>query len=873
MKKINIYRIIFTAFVLSTFAACNEQLDLPSDGRITMDEVFNDYNRTRGYLNSCYGYCPAPYMDRASLTDEAEDADDITANSRYSNWYEGNVTAINFGSNSTDGNPWGHLYEGIRKCNVFIENMKTATVYASEEVKAGWVAQAQTLRALYYLQLIKRYGGVPIIDKPFEVGADFSAVARSTFAEVVDFIVKDCDEALAVPNTQDGFHWAVYDNQFGIMTRAAAYAIKSEAVTYAASELWSDGTYTWEEATAVNAEALAQCLANDYKLFDVEPAPDIAQNPYALYFITSSNDQRSVDKETILQIGGQMQVWKYAGLPTNAGMEKAGPCPTQDLVDSYEMANGEMPITGYSDADHLQPVINEASGYDPTNPYLGRDPRFYASIYYNGAPRNLGSTVVIRNDRYDLDLTSSTNQLDVVPLEEGGYELTTLGGDPNVMITALTEGLNNPPSVVLKFEYTSSAEVAPQFYFGPALAEPRSIKPAAIPKAEEWSTYAVDMTDAAVSFGWGNAGDNLRFDVGVNQDVKFKVKNIRIEVVSGIEIRNLDLTSNANQLGITALTEGYEMVTQGGDPWVMTTGLEEDLGDAPSVALAFEYTSTQDVNPQFFFGPALAEARSIKPSTIPASSEWSTYSVDITGPIASFNWGNAGDNLRFDVGTNSGVTFKIKNIRIEIKEGADLIDVKTYVGGDEEISQINRKYTRTGYYLRKFNNFKSGESNNADGAIRLFRLAELYLNFAESAYQSNGPDAVVSAGGLSMSARDAVNAVRQRAGMPDLPAGLTTEQFEKRYRNERRVELAFEEHRFFDVRRWKILDETDKFVTGMKITMDGEDLTYQRFKFENRQCISDKYFMYPIPQDEVDKMIEIAGQNWQNPGWMDAAGN
>jgi len=674
-------------------------------------------------------------MDRASFTDEAQDADDITPGSKYSIWYGGSITAMSYPSYSVDGSPWGSLYQGIRKCNVFIESIKTATVYASEEVKAGWSAQAHTLRALYYLQLIKRYGGVPIFDKPLEINHDFSQDKRATFSEVVTFILADCDAALAVPNTEEGFHWAIYDNQFGIMSRAVAYSIKSQAVTYAASPLWSDGTYTWAQATEINKEALAQCLANDYKLFDEAPSPEVAQNAYALYSFTSSNDQRSKDKETIYQSGGQMQIWRYAGLPTNPGMEKSGPCPTQDLVDSYEMANGEAPILGYSDASRLNPIVNSTSGYDPANPYTGRDPRFYASIYYNGTLRNLGQTVDTRDDFYSLDFTGTVNQLDVTQIAAGSYDIKTTGGDPYVMLTALTESLNKPPKAILSFEYKSSA----------------------------------------------------------------------------------------------------------------------------------------DINPQIFFGPALAEARSIKPVTIHAAGEWSTYSIDITGEVGSFGWGNAGDNLRFDVGVNQDVTMSIRNIQIEVKSlPAGEVDgsfVQTYVGGNEEISELNRKHTRTGYYLRKFNNFKSGQSNDADGAIRLFRLAELYLNFAESAYQSAGPDATVSAGSISLSAGDAVNAVRARAGMPPFPVGLSKEAFEKKYRNERRVELAFEEHRFFDVRRWKILDQTDKFVTGMRITKDGSDLTYTRFKFADRNCSSDKYLIYPIDQAEVTKVVGYSGTNWQNPGW------
>jgi hypothetical protein len=589
MKKYK--SLLFALATTGLLFSCQEQLELQSDGRITMDQVFSDYNRTRGYLNSCYGHTPTPYMDRASFTDEAQDADDVTPGSNYIVWYSGNITSQSYAAYSADGSPWGQLYTGIRKCNVFIENIKTATVYATAEQKAAWTAQAHTLRALYYLQLIKRYGGVPIIDKPLPINHDFSKDRRASFSEVVNFIINDCRTALAVPANRDGFAWEIFDNQYGIMTRGVAYAIMSQAATYAASPLWSDGTYTWAKATEINAEALHQLLTHDYRLFNLQPTADIAQNAYALYFFTSSNDQRAVDKETIYQGGGQMAVWQWAGMPTNPGMNRTGPCPSQELVDSYEMANGEAPITGYANADRTQPIVNPASGYDPENPYEGRDPRFYASIYYNGSVRYLD--------------------------------------------------------------------------------QPNGKK------------------------------------------------------------------------------------------------------------------------------------------------------------------------------------------------------VETFVGGAEEISAIDRKFTRTGYYLRKFNNYKSGLNNQADGAIRMFRLAEIYLNFAESAYQSAGPDAPITVDGQTYTARGAVNAVRTRAGMPEFPAGMTKEAFEKKYRNERRVELAYEEHRFFDVRRWKILDQTDRFVTGMRITKNGDALTYTRFKFPNRNCFSDKWLMYPIDQNEVDKVIGVGNDNWQNPGWLD----
>lgn len=728
MKKLFILiNIIFAGLIIS----CDDLLDFENDGRITMDEAFDSRVRVQGYLNACYNYRSYPAIDWASYSDEAE-ASDKTSGSKYTSWYNGVATASTFGTYSPDSY-WSSPFQGIRKCNIFIERIKTATNDITEEKKQGMEAQARTLRAFYYLQLIKRYGGVPIISESLTPDHDFSQNKRATFSEVVTFILNDCDMALSVPATKDGFPWEVYANQYGIMTRAVAYAIKSQAVTYAASPLWSDGTYTWDDATEINKEALYECLTHDYELFNHQPSPSDAQNAYALYFISNSNDQRSLDKETILR-GAKMSVWRTAGLPTITGMEKAGPSPTQDLVDCYEMAaTGESPVTGYSDESRLNPIINATSGYDPEKPYAGRDPRFYASIYYNGAERSPG--------------------------------------------------------------------VDPDTYY------------------------------------------NLSFNTASNRR------------------QHLDFTDHGDY---------YDLTTTGSDPWIWLSALGTSLGSSPNITLEFEYKSQADiVNPQVFFAPPLQEARSFKPGTITAANGWTKHVISLAPAIAA-GWGtDPAHYLRFDWGSVAGINFQIRNIKIHIAASGSLNSVETFVGGNEGLSELGNRFTVTGYYIRKFNNHRSDKDNDADGENRLFRLAELYLNFAESACQSDGPDMQITLGpGLSMSARDAVNAVRSRAGMPDFPTGMTVNEFEKKYRNERRIEFAFEGHRFFDVRRWKILGETDSFVTGMRIIKETDgDLTYQRFKFGNRASASDKYLMYPIAEDEVNKMLEISGINWQNPGW------
>src|SRR5690606_4471666 len=136
----------------------------------------------------------------------------------------------------------------------------------------------------------------------------------------------------------------------------------------------------------------------------------------------------------------------------------------------------------------------------------------------------------------------------------------------------------------------------------------------------------------------------------------------------------------------------------------------------------------------------------------------------------------------------------------------------------------------------------------------LMRYAELLLNYAEALNEYDGPNARVY---------DAVNAVRERGGLfpYELPAGLTQEEMREAIRNERRIELAFEGHRFFDVRRWMIAEETDnKMMTGMEVIRDGSSVTYNRFEVRKHNFRKAMYF-WPIPYSEVAKSPELL----QNP--------
>ena len=174
--------------------------------------------------------------------------------------------------------------------------------------------------------------------------------------------------------------------------------------------------------------------------------------------------------------------------------------------------------------------------------------------------------------------------------------------------------------------------------------------------------------------------------------------------------------------------------------------------------------------------------------------------------------------------------------------------------------------TPTGYYLKKLLhpavNLASGSKYDKDTHTWVtFRLAEFYLNYAEAVFKYLG-SATATTAEFPMSADEAVDKVRARVGMPAFPTDLNADQWWQKYTNERRVELAFEGHRFWDVRRWKEADKYFKVITEMKLTKDSDgNLTYTRKKVS--RIWDDKMYLFPIPNSDRLKNPNLT----QNPGW------
>ncbi|HTD94196.1 MAG TPA: RagB/SusD family nutrient uptake outer membrane protein [Chitinophagaceae bacterium] len=584
MKKIALRLVAISIGVIVGLGCNKNPLDITPDGRMSLDDVFKNPDRTEGFLNTVYSSIPSyffSYIEYAFLAPSSDEASDSQVGNQPANisaqWIIGALnpsnnplTNPNYGKNADH---YPAFWTGIRNANVFLANIDNAVV-SSELYRPRFKAEAKLLRAFYYWELIKQFGPMPIVSEPFTNTFDYTSLVRPTFQADIDFIIKDCDDAIAEPTLPIRL---TTESERGRFSKAVAYAIKSEATLYNASPLWNAGNDVakWQAAAAQSKQALTALTAGgQYAL---------AGN-YENYFISYSDLTSSpLDKETIFEVAKRAEsLLSYVNSIPSKPTYKAGTCPSQELVDSYDMqATGEPAITGYNDAEHLHPIINSASGYDETKPFVGRDPRFYATVWFNGA----------------------------------------------------------------------------------------------------------------------------------------------------------------------------------------------------------------------------------------------VY-----------------DNI-----------------------GGQLHTIQTYLGGADQLikNPPNQQNTHTGYYLRKFIDPKIQNGQVPNAGWKKYRLAELYLNYAEAENEASGATADVYS---------AINTVRRRVSMPDLPGGLSKDEMRKRIRNERRVELSIEEHRFWDVRRWKILDQTDKLVTGMEVIKNPNNtFSYNRFITEQRNAWQEKYLLFPIPIGEA-AIIPDFNTN-QNAGW------
>lgn len=407
MKKYII--LLFASIMMS---CTDSYLDKTPDEDMTLDEVFQERNYTEAYLSNVYSYLPLEltmawhsWMGRDLNLNPfvgAADEMEMSWNTPYNQFMNsGAWSAADSGISAPAF--WWWYYEAIRTANIFLENVHKTPM--NEEDKNRWVGEAYFLRAFYHFMLFRVYGPIPLMSKSVDTDEDFSKYNRRPVEEVVQFILDDCDRAYPLLDIK------VTSDKYGRVTSAAVLALKSRLLLYAASPLFNGNSdyVNFKDAEGRNmfpvsydkqkwrlaADAAKRCIdeveAAGYKLYYAESGDPMES--YAKLFLVRHNSE-------VLFARNSGEGYNFEQLCTASGQGGwSGLNPTQNLIDAYEMQdNGLSPITGYEGG---KPVINPASGYvekgfaadahpkgyypaGTHNMFVGRDPRFYASINFNG---------------------------------------------------------------------------------------------------------------------------------------------------------------------------------------------------------------------------------------------------------------------------------------------------------------------------------------------------------------------------------------------------------------------------------------------------------------------------------------------------------
>ncbi len=350
MRKI-IYIQLCLIFALS-FTSCNDFLDRKPLDKMTEDDVFNDDALLAAYVNACYNAYPTGFEEAmmSSTTDETytrhgKESSIIVSKGEMT---PDNITTFDAGRFS-NFNYWEKAYEYLRNINIFFEKIDRANV--SKDLKSRLTGEMEFIRAFIYSNLIWRFGGVPVVTHSFALGDNNYSLPRNSYDECVDSIISDLNDAIKrLPAKMEG-------ENSGRASADACKALKARVLLYAASPLNNPNNdkSKWEKARDASLDVInlpGYELAKDYRSLFLE-----------------DNKEIIFKREYTKANGHRMNLFNSPNGYDGWG----GNCPLQNIVDDYEMK-----LTG-------KKPVEEGSGYDPKYPYQGRDPRFYASILYNGA--------------------------------------------------------------------------------------------------------------------------------------------------------------------------------------------------------------------------------------------------------------------------------------------------------------------------------------------------------------------------------------------------------------------------------------------------------------------------------------------------------
>lgn len=364
-------------------AGC-DSLNLNPKDELASEQVWQDETLTESYLNDIYSNIGWGFGDPmiAGLADEAHNTHGHgDGPMRLSNMSPSWRGTWDWGWEEVITKyQWENVYDNARDINTFIQNVKDSEALPSD-TRETMLGEAYFLRAYFYHNLMRLYGGVPYITGTFSLGADMEQyqVPRNTFAETIDMLVADLDSAEARLPTEA--------RRKGAASKGAAMALKSRVLLHAASDLFHDSPFSGEAEQYVSytsgsqqdrwqkALEAADAVINSGQ-YSLEPVS--SSQEYHELFTSNADNSGTIWARYFMESGGEahnQSLW----VSPNGYNSWSGDTPTQEHVDAYEMADGsDFEWEGGDPVSADEPV-------DAEDPYADRDPRFYANIHYNGA--------------------------------------------------------------------------------------------------------------------------------------------------------------------------------------------------------------------------------------------------------------------------------------------------------------------------------------------------------------------------------------------------------------------------------------------------------------------------------------------------------
>lgn len=387
MKKSIIFASLALATALTGFTSCGDFLDKEPSNDLSKEKTFSGWVNAQQFHYDTYNFLlhgalrvNNSWLDAA--TDLAECA--IPTGGTRTTFNIGNYYGAGGAAEFTS--VWESRYRGIRKCNMTLAEVdkvtkpadETEELFASE--KAQVKGEARFFRAWFYWELFLRYGPVPIVKEVLDPNGDLLSAytTRPSVREYISFILTELNECgegmLSYEESTDA-------SRAGRLNPAVPAALKSRILLYLASPRYASETgVTWQQA-AEAAREFIETYGGNYGLYT---KGDTNEQNY--YYATVRTPYTGENNEIIFYRNDPTIGWGGIQNDTPIGEGgNGGNCPSQNLIDMYDMADGSSPFTNYDVTgapvyNGVNPTVNEASGYTDASMWYNRDPRLAATV-------------------------------------------------------------------------------------------------------------------------------------------------------------------------------------------------------------------------------------------------------------------------------------------------------------------------------------------------------------------------------------------------------------------------------------------------------------------------------------------------------------